>query len=98
YNAVQRLLYAGVLVVAFLTVLTGLAIWKPVQLHPLTALFGGYDIARRIHFALMTLIVAFIAVHLALVAIVPSTLVTMITGGRRAEPLGSPAADAEARP
>ena len=97
YNSVQKLLYAGVLAVAVLTVLTGLAIWKPVQLHPLTALFGGYDIARRIHFALMTLIVAFIVVHLALVAIVPSTLVTMITGGRQPGPVG-PAADVEARP
>lgn len=98
YNSVQKLLYAGVLLVAILTVLTGLAIWKPVQLHPLTALFGEYDVARRIHFALMTLIVAFIVVHLALVAVVPSTLVTMITGGRQPEPGGAAAMDAEARP
>lgn len=84
YNAVQKLLYAGVLLVVVLTVLTGLAIWKPVQLGWLTAIFGGYDIARRIHFVLMTLIVGFIIVHVALVAIVPSTLLTMITGGRRA--------------
>jgi thiosulfate reductase cytochrome b subunit len=84
YNAVQKVLYAGVLLVVVLTVLTGLSIWKPVQLGWLTFVFGGYDIARRIHFALMTLIVAFIIVHVALVAIVPSTLLTMITGGRRA--------------
>ena len=93
YNAVQKLLYAGVLVVAILTVMTGVSIWKPVQLAPLTAIFGGYDIARRIHFALMALIVAFLVIHLALVAIVPSTLAAMITGGRRAD-----AVDAEARP
>jgi thiosulfate reductase cytochrome b subunit len=98
YNSVQKLLYAGVLLVAILTVLTGLSIWKPVQLHPLTALFGEYDIARRIHFALMTLIVGFIVVHVALVAIVPSTLVTMITGGRQREHLVADAADAEIRP
>ena len=97
YNSVQKLLYAGVLVVTVLTVLTGLAIWKPVQLQWLTAAFGGYDVARRIHFALMVLIVAFVVVHLALVAIVPSTLVTMITGGRQPGPVG-PAADVEARP
>ncbi|MCQ8239736.1 cytochrome b/b6 domain-containing protein [Rhizosaccharibacter radicis] len=83
YNAVQRLLYAGVLLVAVLMVLTGLSIWKPVQLGWLCWLFGGYDIARRVHFALMTLIVGFLVVHLALVAIVPSTLVGMITGGHR---------------
>lgn len=80
YNAVQRLLYFVVVVVAVFMVLTGLAIWKPVQLAPLTALFGGYDIARRIHFALMVVIVGFLVIHLALVAIVPSTLWSMITG------------------
>jgi thiosulfate reductase cytochrome b subunit len=80
YNAVQRLLYLVVLVAAVLMVLTGLSIWKPVQLAPLAALFGGYDIARRIHFALMAVIVGFIVVHVALVVIVPSTLVSMITG------------------
>jgi thiosulfate reductase cytochrome b subunit len=84
YNAVQRLLYAGVLAVVVLTVLTGLSIWKPVELGWLCWLFGGYDVARRIHFALMVAIVAFLAVHLALVALVPSTLRSMITGGRLA--------------
>ena len=86
YNAVQRLLYAGVLVVATLVVASGLSIWKPVQLGWLTWAFGGYDLARRIHFALMTAIVAFLAVHLLLVALVPSTLRSMITGGRVAPP------------
>ena len=85
YNAVQKLLYAGVLLVTVLTVLTGISIWKPVQLGWLTWVFGGYDLARRIHFVLMTLIVAFLIVHLTLVVIVPSTLIAMITGGRRAE-------------
>ena len=88
YNAVQRLLYAGVLVVVVFAVLTGLSIWKPVQLGWLTWLFGGYDLARRIHFVMMTLIVAFLLVHVALVAIVPSTLWSMITGGR-VEPAGT---------
>jgi thiosulfate reductase cytochrome b subunit len=84
YNAVQRLLYLLVVVAAVLAVLTGLSIWKPVQLGWLTWLFGGYDIARRIHFALMASIFAFLIIHLALVALVPRTLVTMLTGGRHA--------------
>jgi thiosulfate reductase cytochrome b subunit len=84
YNAVQRLLYSGVLVVVVLTVASGLSIWKPVQLGWLAWLFGGYDVARRIHFALMVCIVAFLVVHLALAALVPSTLRSMITGGRLA--------------
>ena len=82
YNAVQRLLYVLVVVAAVLAVLTGLSIWKPVQLGWLTWVFGGYDLARRIHFALMSAIVAFTVVHVVLVALVPSTLVSMITGGR----------------
>ncbi|NPD67710.1 cytochrome b/b6 domain-containing protein [Lichenicola cladoniae] len=87
YNAVQRLLYSGVLVVIVLTVITGLSIWKPVQLGFLSWIFGGYAVARVIHFTMMVLIVCFIVVHLALVALVPSTLRSMITGGRVAEPI-----------
>jgi len=80
YNAVQRLLYVGVIVVVILTVLTGLSIWKPVQLGWLTDLFGGYDIARCIHFTLMSLIVGFLLVHLSLVAFFPRTLISMLVG------------------
>ena len=90
YNAVQRLLYVLVLVAAVLAVLSGMSIWKPVQLGSLTWLFGGYDLARRIHFALMSAIVAFLIVHVVLVALVPSTLISMVTGSRRAiAPRGS---------
>jgi thiosulfate reductase cytochrome b subunit len=78
YNAVQRLLYAGVIVVICLSVLTGLSIWKPVQLGWLTALFGGYPIARNIHLTMMCLIVGFLVIHLALVVLFPRTLVAML--------------------
>jgi thiosulfate reductase cytochrome b subunit len=80
YNAVQRLLYIGVILALILQVLTGLAIWKPVQLEPLVNLFGGYPIARNIHLADMFLIVAFVIVHVTLVVIFPRTLVSMIVG------------------
>jgi thiosulfate reductase cytochrome b subunit len=80
YNAVQRLLYVGVIVVVILTVLTGLSIWKPVQLGWLTDLFGGYDIARCIHFTLMSLLVGFLLVPLSLVAFFPRTLISMLVG------------------
>jgi thiosulfate reductase cytochrome b subunit len=78
YNAVQRLLYGGVIVAIILQVTTGLAIWKPVQLGWITGLFGGYPIARGIHLATMFGIVAFVLIHVAMVAIVPSTLKAMI--------------------
>ena len=58
YNYVQKLLYAGIIVVGILIVLSGLSIWKPVQLQYLTALFGGYDVARYVHFICMAAIVA----------------------------------------
>jgi thiosulfate reductase cytochrome b subunit len=77
YNAVQRLLYGGVICILVIEVLTGLSIWKPVQFGGLVSLFGGFVLARNIHLAMMILIVGFIVVHLALVAIVPRTLVSM---------------------
>jgi thiosulfate reductase cytochrome b subunit len=80
YNYVQKLLYAGIIIVGVLVVLSGLSIWKPVQLQWLTALFGGYDTARYVHFFCMAAIVAFIVLHVALALIVPKSLRAMITG------------------
>jgi thiosulfate reductase cytochrome b subunit len=80
YNAVQKTLYLGVLAVGVIMVLSGLAIWKPGQFQELTWLFGGFDVARVIHFLGMAAIVSFLVVHVALVIIVPKTLPTMITG------------------
>ena len=80
YNAVQRLLYTGVIVVICLAVATGLSIWKPVQFSWLTDLFGGYPVARGIHLATMICIALFILVHLVLVVIFPRTLVAMVAG------------------
>ena len=85
YNAVQRLLYVLVLLAGVLAVASGLALWKPVQLHPLSLLFGGYEVTRRVHFAAMTGIVGFIVIHLLLVLLVPRTLPPMITGRARIE-------------
>ena len=80
YNNVQKLLYAGIIVVGVVIVLSGLSIWKPVQLQYLTALFGGYDAARYVHFFCMAAIVAFMVVHVALALIVPKSLRAMIIG------------------
>jgi thiosulfate reductase cytochrome b subunit len=80
YNAVQKLLYAGVIVAGIVIVLSGISIWKPVQFQELTALFGGYDAARYVHFFAMAAIVGFLVVHVALALIVPKSLRAMITG------------------
>jgi thiosulfate reductase cytochrome b subunit len=80
YNYVQKLLYAGIIVVGIVVVLSGLSIWKPVQLQYLTAFFGGYDAARYVHFVCMAAIVAFLVVHIALALLVPKSLRAMIIG------------------
>jgi thiosulfate reductase cytochrome b subunit len=82
YNAVQKLLYLGVLVAGVVIVLSGLAIWKPVQLWFFCDLFGGYFVARYVHFFAMAAIAGFLFIHLVLVLTVPKVLPPMITGGR----------------
>jgi thiosulfate reductase cytochrome b subunit len=81
YNAVQRLLYVGIILVVILQVLSGLIIWKPVQFSELGFLFYDFQGARLAHFLGMAAIVGFVLVHVALALIVPQTLVAMLTGG-----------------
>lgn len=80
YNAVQKALYAGIILTGVVIVLSGLSIWKPVQFQELTALFGGYDAARYVHFVAMAAIVAFLVVHISLALLVPRSLRAMIFG------------------
>ncbi len=80
YNAVQKLLYLGVVLAAVVIVLSGVSIWKPIQFKWLTAFFGGYDTARYVHFFAMATIVGFLTVHVALALIVPKSLRAMVFG------------------
>jgi thiosulfate reductase cytochrome b subunit len=80
YNMVQKLLYLGVILLGVVVVLSGIAIWKPVQFQELTFLFGGYDFARIVHFAAMAGIVAFVLIHVAVAILVPKSLIAMIRG------------------
>ncbi len=86
YNAVQKILYVVVILAGIAQVVTGLAIWKPVQFSGLISLLGGFQPARIIHFAGMTVIVGFLFVHVALSLLVPQTLWAMLTGGPRLSP------------
>ena len=81
YNAVQRVLYIGVILVVVLIVLSGLALWKPVQFSEFASLFYDFQTTRVIHFLCMTAIVLFLVVHVGLALLVPHTLVAMVTGG-----------------
>jgi thiosulfate reductase cytochrome b subunit len=85
YNGMQRLAYTGVLVTAPLLVLSGLALYKPVQLPRLTALLGGYDAVRAIHLLVLAALALFTVVHVIQVLLHPRTLVDMTTGGPRTE-------------
>ena len=80
YNQVQRLAYLFVMVDITLLVISGLVMWKSVQFPLLRELMGGYDAARHVHFIAMSLLMAFVAVHLVMVALVPRTLLAMIRG------------------
>jgi thiosulfate reductase cytochrome b subunit len=80
YNAVQRAAYLFVVLDTVLLVLSGLVLWKSVQFPLLRELIGGYEAARRVHFVAMAALVGFVAVHLAMVALVPRTLRTMVLG------------------
>lgn len=80
YNSVQKVLYAGIILIGIVVVLTGLSMWKPVQLHWLVTLFGDYPTARYVHFVCMALICAFLVVHVALAILVPKSLRAMIIG------------------
>jgi thiosulfate reductase cytochrome b subunit len=68
YNAAQQISYSAIVLMGLLSVLTGLSIYKPVQMGWLTAAFGGYQTARLIHFALTMGYVVFFVVHILQVA------------------------------
>jgi thiosulfate reductase cytochrome b subunit len=86
YNAAQRAAYLVLILALVVLILSGLAIWKPVQLQELAALMGGYEGARLLHFFAMSLVVIIVVVHVAMVALVPRTFPTMITGRLRRSP------------
>jgi thiosulfate reductase cytochrome b subunit len=84
HNALQKGAYTFIVLLGMLSVLSGLALWKPVQLPWLTAVFGGYELARYWHFVAVWLFVAFSLVHVTLVFVVdPASLRAMITGWYR---------------
>ena len=96
YNAVQKLLYVGIVLVIMIQVLSGLAIWKPVQFSELAALFGDFQTARLVHFVGMAAIVVFLVIHVVLALLVPKTIGAMIAGGPLVYDAESPPAETKA--
>lgn len=64
YNAAQRIAYTAIIIMGIGSVLTGLAIYKPIQLNWLCVIFGGYKMARIFHFALTIGYVLFFLIHI----------------------------------
>ena len=83
YNAIQRLTYCVVLLAGVMVVLSGLALWKPVQLQTLASMLGGYEWARRVHFSAMAVIAGFSVLHVGMALLVPSAFWGMILGRAR---------------
>ncbi len=81
YNAVQKLLYIGVICCGLMIVISGLALWKPIQFSALSGLFGSFQNVRLVHFLCMAGIVGFVLVHVTLAILVPKTIVAMVGGG-----------------
>jgi thiosulfate reductase cytochrome b subunit len=87
YNAIQKWLYASVWLVIMLAMLSGLALWKPIQLGGLSNLLGGYEMSRRVHFVAMTLLLAFVVLHVLMALMVPRTLASILVGRETSAPL-----------
>ncbi len=83
YNAAQRAAYLAIILCLVVLVLSGLAIWKPVQFQEIAWLMGGYEGARLVHFFAMALMVFIALVHIVMVILVPRTFPTIITGRAR---------------
>jgi len=83
YNAAQRAAYLALVVALALLVVSGLAIWKPVQLHWLAVPMGDYEGARYLHFFAMAAVALIVVVHVVMVILVPRTFPTIFTGRAR---------------
>ncbi len=89
-NAVQKILYLGAMTIGILIVISGLALWKPVQFSEVASLFGSFQTIRVVHFLCMTAIVGFLVVHISLALLVPRSLVAMVNGGPKVDDGAAP--------
>ncbi len=80
YNMIQKLAYLFAMADILVLILSGLVLWKSVQLPWLRVLLGGYEGARRVHFFAMSGMVGFIVVHVVMALAVPKTIKAMVWG------------------
>ena len=98
YNAVQKVLYLGVIAAGLMILTSGLALWKPVQFSALADLFGTFQTIRLVHFLCMSAIVGFVLIHVTLALLVPQSLLAMLNGGPVVDDGKPPAVAAEIQP
>lgn len=80
YNAVQRIAYTVVVMLVVVLILSGIALWQPVQFQTLTLLMGDYEATRMVHFIATLLLVGFTILHLLMAFVSPKAIWAMITG------------------
>ncbi len=97
YNSAQRFAYTGVTLMGGASLLTGLAIYKPTQVHYLTTILGGYEWARWEHFWLTIGFCLFFFVHVAQVALAGWNTFRGMVSGYEVQPVNSPSLEAERR-
>ena len=97
YNGAQRIAYTSCALMGAVMLLTGLAIYKPTQLHWLTSLLGGYEMARWIHFWTTMAFLGFFVVHIVQVVLAGWNNFRAMVSGYEVQPVQAPSAEAERR-
>jgi thiosulfate reductase cytochrome b subunit len=97
YNGAQKIAYTSVIVMGAGSLLTGLAIYKPTQLHWLTTLLGGYEMARWEHFWLALSFCGFFAVHVTQVVLAGWNNFRSMVSGLEVKSAEEPSVEAERR-
>jgi thiosulfate reductase cytochrome b subunit len=97
YNGAQRIAYTSVLLMGLGSLLTGLAIYKPTQLHWLTTALGGYEMARWLHFVLTIAFCLFFVVHVAQVTLAGWNTFRSMVSGYEIRRVDEPSLEAERR-
>ena len=95
YNGAQRIAYTSCIVMGALMLLTGFAIYKPTQAHWLTALCGGYEMARWLHFWVTMGFLGFFGVHVAQVVLAGWNNFRSMVSGREVVRVEAPSIEAE---
>jgi thiosulfate reductase cytochrome b subunit len=80
YNSIQKTFYLVAIIAMVVLILSGISIWKPIQMQELASVMGGYEGARRVHFFAMSTVVGFVAVHVVMALLVPKSLLAMLRG------------------